>query len=265
MDLGRLGPHHLFGLQVLQRLPRQGPRQRRDPLDRPRELDQVRGQVRPLSLPEPPVVAARAGDARVPDRPGRVADDRQGPGVQELRGVGPGEVRRGRREALHEPVQLQGLGDPLEGDGLLLDRRARLGGRVAQGDRGDGVLENHRLGPEREVRLPAARRHPRPLEGRPAVPRRPRAVPQARHRRGRGEARDRVLRRNHAEVRQAADDPAARGFRVAPEARAGSRARGLAEAPLQPPLLGRRGPEAPVALGQELDLLSRTRRRRSTG
>ena len=66
-------------------------------------------------------------------------------------------------------------------------------------------------------------------------------------------------------VRPAADDAAARGLRVAPEARARGGARGVEEAPLQPPLLGRRGLEAPVALGQELDLLSRTRRRRSTG
>ena len=34
-----------------------------------------------------------------------------------------------------------------------------------------------------------------------------------------------------------------------------SRARGLAEVAVQPALFGRRGPEAPVALGQELDLL----------
>ena len=264
--MGRLGPHHLFGLQVLQRFPRQGPR-RSDPLDRPRELDQVRGQVRPVPLPEPPLVAAREGDARVPDRSRRVADDRQGPGLPQLRGVGPREVRRGRRQALHEPLQLQGLGDAVEGDGLLLDRRARLGRRLAQGDRDDGRAEDDRLGSQREVRLSAPRRHARTLErrslpllGDDRVRYHKRAVAVDEEKReiafsdGTTRSYDRLLTTMPLD-----------GLRRAADARSAEGPRGGAVAPLQPPVLGRRRPAAPLARRTRTGSTSRTRRRRSTG
>ena len=110
-------------------------------------------------------------------------------------------------------------------------------------------------GPEREVRLSAPRRNAGALEGRPAVPRRPRAVPQARRLGRRREARDRVLGRIDAGVRPAPDDHADRRVRRPADPRAGGRSEGGADAPLQPALLGRRGLEASVAVGQELDLL----------
>ena len=232
--------------------------QRRHPLDRPRELDQVRGQVRPLSLPEPPLLAARAGDARVPDRPRRVADDRQGQGLHELRGVGAAS-KFGAGVAKHfmNPVQLQGLGDAARADGLLLDRRARR--RSSTGARRietTVVAEGHGLGPEREVRLSARRRDARALEGGPAVSRRPRPVPQARRRRStRRSARSSSPTAPTRHYDRLLTTLPLDAFVARLDARARARPRGGGEAPLQPALLRRHRPEAPVALGQELDLL----------
>ena len=111
-------------------------------------------------VPEPPLLAAGTGDARVPDRAGRVPDDRPGPRLPQLRGVGPREVRGRRREALHGPVQLQGLGHAARPDGLLLDRGAGRGRGLEEGARNDAAPAERRTGaPTRPsgIRRPAAR------------------------------------------------------------------------------------------------------------
>src|SRR5262245_52848566 len=224
--------------------------------DRSRELDQVRGPLRPVPVPESPLGAARRGDDRVPRRFDRVPDDRSRARFRELRGLDPGEVRRRRGEALHGAVQPEGLVHPARSDGLLLDRRAGRRRGLEEGDRDGRLPQGHRLGSQRDLRLSRHAGHPRALARGAASHRGSRALPQARAPDRRGKARDRVHRRLEEAIRAASlDDPAARS-RVAARARTRLRASRDRHAPAQPAGPRRNRAEAPVPLSHELDPLT---------
>ena len=88
--------------------------------------------VRPVPLPEQHQGPRARHRARVHHGPGRGAA-RRVPVADELLGVDGADLRRRDHEALHAPVQLQGVGDARRAHGLRLDRRAGVGGRSRGG------------------------------------------------------------------------------------------------------------------------------------
>ena len=153
------------------------------------------------------------------------------------------------------PYNLKVWSTPLDRMGFywIAERVARRG--LEKGPRDDAGLEEHGLGPQRDLRLPGDSRHRRPLARLPASSRRPRPAAKADDVRGRAQAGDSVLRRHRARLRPAPDGPAARGVRRPAGARPGSGSGRFAQAPLQPALLRRHRPEAALAVHEELDLL----------
>ena len=83
----------------------------------------------PYPVPEQHQVPAEGGRARVPHGADRGAEaGARSRAVPELRGAHLRRVRQGDREALHDALQLQGVGASAEDDEQGVDRRARLGG-----------------------------------------------------------------------------------------------------------------------------------------
>ena len=113
------------------------------------------------SLPAVPVseqhrVSAQGSRAGVPARAHRGAEaaDRQD-AVRELRGADSRRVRRWHREALHDAVQLQGVGTPAADDEQGVDRRARRhpADRAGAWQRGAGSRRRV-LGPNATFKYP---------------------------------------------------------------------------------------------------------------
>ena len=99
------------------------------------------------SLPEQAMIDCLAGLDRV-------ADDRPNRAFSNFEEWVLAKFGAGRREALHGPVQPQGLVDSVPEMGLLLDRRARVGRRLAEGDRVDGLQKLTDWGPNAKFGYP---------------------------------------------------------------------------------------------------------------
>ena len=85
-------------------------------------------------------------------------------GREELQGVHGRRLRRRDRQALHEALQLQGLGASRRDDEQGMDRRARRRARHQPRDQERRARHRRfRLGPEQPVQVPALRRHRRVL------------------------------------------------------------------------------------------------------
>ncbi len=161
-------------LQVLRQVLRR-PDGRRLPAQQPRVLGPDVRHVGPLPVPEQHPLPPQGRDVRVPRRPRRGTDEARLQEDEELQGVHRRGLRRRHRQALHAPLQLQGLGAPGRADEQGVDRRARRGaGRQPRDQERRAWHRRLRLGPEQPVQVPAVRRHRRVLPPHGQVARRAR-------------------------------------------------------------------------------------------
>ncbi|CAA9326286.1 MAG: Amine oxidase, flavin-containing, partial [uncultured Gemmatimonadaceae bacterium] len=210
---------------------------RRVPGAAARELGVDGRPLHAVPLPEQhQVPVARHGDG-VPDGDHRGAEAAARHGaLRQLRGAHHGGVRRRHRQALHDALQLQGVGAPAAHDEQGVDRRAGERRRHQARAEQRGVRQGRRgVGAELHLQVPALRRHRRAVRAHAAV--RPGRAHAQRGHRGR-------------RPRQEGSDPrgrAARAVRRAAQHGADGQVRGAA--PGRGPRRGAQRGQAAAALG----------------
>ncbi|CAA9312431.1 MAG: Amine oxidase, flavin-containing, partial [uncultured Gemmatimonadaceae bacterium] len=255
-------PRPLLALRVLRPAVRQADG-RRVPGAAARELGVDRRPLHAVPVPEQhqvPVAGDRDGVPAGAHRGAEAAARHRA--LRQLRGAHLRRVRRGDREALHDALQLQGVGAPAGDDEQGVDRRAGERRRHQAGAEQRGARQGRRrVGPELDLQVPALRRHRGALRADAALRGRP-AHAQRAHRPGRPRAQGgRAAGRHARAVRRAAEHRADGQVRRDAGRRGAGRGAERGEAA---PALGvvhrgrRRRPAVPVE--EVLDVLPRGQR-----